>query len=125
MAAFLSEEMGEWGCDYGGVFFTIALSRGASSRIHIDVNDYEKGYAFLIPLGTYEGGGLTLPTCHATISLVPGQFLAFSSSLLPHFIENAIRTRYVITGFTDRFVAARSHRVLMTLGYGVSDLNFI
>lgn len=102
----------------------MALSRGHSYGIHTDRTDNSKSYAFVIPLGEFTGGDLVLPSIGYSVPVRPGQILAFTASLLPHYVKEVTGWRYAITAFTDRFTAVRMRNILLALGIKATALNF-
>jgi hypothetical protein len=117
--------MREHAVDFGGVFFCIALSIGHSDHVHMDNTDFRKSYAFIMPLGDFEGGDTVLPTLGLSIPVCPGQLLAITASFLPHYISAVSGVRYVATFFTDQFTAVRTRDVLLQMGCSVSQLSFL
>jgi hypothetical protein len=51
---------------------------------HIDRDDDQYGFCWLVPLGEWEGGDLIFPQLNVRIKLKPGNILAFRSNLLVH-----------------------------------------
>ncbi|PVF91793.1 hypothetical protein CPB86DRAFT_671741, partial [Serendipita vermifera] len=86
--AYLGNEIADRNADFGGAFFCIALSKGHSDNIHLDGTDHTKSYAFIMPLGNFEGGDIMLPTLGLSIPIKPGQLLAVTASFLPHYISD-------------------------------------
>jgi hypothetical protein len=122
--ALAVEDYKEWPIDFGGSFFCLALTHGSSSGIHTDRTDHTKSYAFVIPLGDFEGGDMETPSIGYRVPLRTGQILAFAASFLPHYVHHATGIRHSITAFTDKFTAIRTRDIMLSLGVSVAELNF-
>jgi hypothetical protein len=123
--ALLERETWDHAVDFGGAFFCVALSKGHSDKVHMDNTDFRKAYAWIIPLGDFEGGDTVLPTLGLSIPVRPGQLLAITASFLPHYIAAISGVRYVVTCFSDHFVGCWTRDILIQMGYAVSELDFL
>ena len=97
---------------FGNLGTTVAIGRGQSEKLHLDVHDEEKLPTILMVL-TKEGedwdhsdgkGDIILPTLGLTVFLYPGDVFIFYASLLPHQVrplpESEGHKRTVATLFT-------------------------
>lgn len=97
---------------FGNLGTTVAIGRGQSEKLHLDVHDSEQLPTILMVLGR-EGddwdhsggeGDLKLPTLGLSVPLYPGDILIFFASLLPHQVkllpEEDRHKRTVATLFT-------------------------
>ena len=83
------------------LFGTIAIKRGGSENVHVDVGDHKATLAIVAVFGNFTGGELCLPQTGDKVPLQPGQVIAFRAGQLAHFTAPVEGTRMVITGFTD------------------------
>lgn len=80
---------------FGNLGTTVAIGRGQSEKLHLDVHDSETLPTILMVLGA-EGddwdhsdgkGDLKLPTLGLSVPMYPGDVLIFFASLLPHQVH--------------------------------------
>jgi hypothetical protein len=80
---------------FGNLGTTVAIGRGQSEKLHLDVHDDEELPTILMVLGRKdqdwdhsEGqGDIMLPTLGFSIPLYPGDIFIFYASLLPHQVK--------------------------------------
>lgn len=97
---------------FGNLGTTVAIGRGQSEKLHLDVHDDEELPTILMVLGK-EGqdwdhsdgkGDIILPTLGLSVPLYPGDVFIFYASLLPHQVkllpEHERHKRTVATLFT-------------------------
>lgn len=97
---------------FGNLGTTVAIGRGQSEKLHLDVNDSEELPTILMILGkegqdwdhTNGDGDIILPTLGMAVPLYPGDVFIFYASLLPHQVkllpEDERHKRTVATLFT-------------------------
>lgn len=109
--------------DFKGCCFTLAIKSGGSEIPHIDFNDNPHGFAILVVLGQFDGADLALPQLGITIPIKHGQVLLINACLLVHYMTALLDgKRYIITGFTDRFLAKQMRDWLKRAGVELVDL---
>ena len=80
---------------FGNLGTTVAIGRGQSEKLHLDVHDDEELPTILMVLGNpandwdhSDGSGdILLPTLGMAIPLYPGDVFIFYASLLPHQVK--------------------------------------
>lgn len=80
---------------FGNLGTTVAIGRGQSEKLHLDVHDDEELPTILMVLGDPANdwdhsagqGDIILPTLGLTIPLYPGDVFIFYASLLPHQVK--------------------------------------
>ena len=80
---------------FGNLGTTVAIGRGQSEKLHLDVHDDEELPTILMVLGKQgqdwdhsEGkGDIILPTLGLSVPLYPGDIFIFFASLLPHQVK--------------------------------------
>lgn len=80
---------------FGNLGTTVAIGRGQSEKLHLDVHDSEQLPTVLMILGregddwdhTDGKGDLMLPTLGLSVPLYPGDVFIFFASLLPHQVK--------------------------------------
>ena len=96
----------------------VALGRGQSEKIHLDLHDDNQVYTIILNCGrqsqpwnrTKQQGSLNLPTLGCSIPMNIGDVVLAETACLPHFVtkldECDINKRLVITAFTCANLAA-------------------
>lgn len=97
---------------FGNLGTTVAIGRGQSEKLHLDVHDDEELPTILMVLGrdgedwdhSDGNGDIILPTLGLAIPLYPGDIFIFYASLIPHQVkllpEHERHKRTVATLFT-------------------------
>jgi len=97
---------------FGNLGSAVAIGRGQSEKLHLDVNDDKELPTILMVLGSPDNdwdhsqgqGDILLPTLGLSVPLFPGDVFIFYASLLPHQVkllpEDERHKRTVATLFT-------------------------
>jgi hypothetical protein len=80
---------------FGNLGTTVAIGRGQSEKLHLDVHDDEELPTILMVLGNKDNdwdhsegqGDIVLPTLGLSVPLYPGDVFIFYASLLPHKVK--------------------------------------
>jgi hypothetical protein len=80
---------------FGNLGTTVAIGRGQSEKLHLDVHDDEELPTILMVLGNPNNdwdhsngcGDILLPTLGLSVPLFPGDVFIFYASLLPHQVK--------------------------------------
>lgn len=80
---------------FGNLGTTVAIGRGQSEKLHLDVHDDEELPTILMVLGKHGQdwdhsngqGDIILPTLGLAVPLYPGDVFIFYASLLPHQVK--------------------------------------
>lgn len=90
--------------DFDGAFFNVAIKEGGSERVHLDFNDHKKMPSWVLAVGQWKGGMLSLPQLHANIPILGGQLLSAMTGTLAHSTRPIEGRRIVFTFFSDKFL---------------------
>ena len=80
---------------FGNLGTTVAIGRGQSEKLHLDIHDDQELPTILMVLGNKDNdwdhsdgqGDIILPTLGLSIPLYPGDIFIFYASLLPHQVK--------------------------------------
>jgi hypothetical protein len=80
---------------FGNLGTTVAIGRGQSEKLHLDIHDDQELPTILMVLGNKEDdwdhsggeGDIQLPTLGLAVPLYPGDVFIFFASLLPHQVK--------------------------------------
>ena len=117
---------------FGDLATRIAIGRGQSERLHLDLFDDDQTYTIIMCIGSpdvpwnrSEGQGvLCLPTLGVTIPMNMGDVIYFQASVLPHYVikldDKDRDKRLVVTMFTCRKLTQYlSHPPCLVRGVGL------
>lgn len=86
----------------------MAIKEGGSERIHLDFNDDKRNPSWVMAVGAWKGGKMSLPQLGVNVPILGGQLMSAMTGTLAHSATPVEGRRIVFTFFTDRFLLLHS-----------------